>query len=160
MRRFRFWWIFIIILIIFWLTLPPKLSENWSSGEVVRIVDGDTLFFIKDGKEIEARLMGIDAPEYGEKFALEATNFLASKLSVGSTVFYTQETPQTDVYGRQLIHAYHQPNLSFSESVNARLVAAGLAMVPDYRDKTIYFQELKEIEKEAQKNKLGIHGDT
>lgn len=145
-----------LLLALFWISLPRAVPDNWQRAEVVRIIDGDSVVLRQDG-EIECRLMGIDAPEYGQALAEEAKSFLSQRIPPGTIVYYTQEAPAQDVYQRQLIHLYNAPQRPFGESLNAALVAAGLAVVPDYRDRSIYYDELKQLEQAARQAGLGLH---
>ena len=160
MRRVSLWLIVLLILTVFWLTLPEKIDDNWASGEVVRVIDGDSIVIQQAEMQVEIRLIGIDAPEFGQPYFVAAKEFLSSHVSPGSSIYYTQEIPQKDVYDRLLVHAFTSPNLPFDESLNLKLVAAGLAIVPDYPDKSIYYDKLKWWQDYAQKNKLGVHSDT
>jgi hypothetical protein len=57
-------------------TPPPLLHPNPQSLEqatVVKVIDGDTIDVLIDGKQQRVRYYGIDAPEEGEKCYQEAT---------------------------------------------------------------------------------------
>lgn len=157
MRRSRLLIGLVLILIVFWLTLPPKGGEDWMVAEVVRIIDGDSILVRYEEQDIEFRLSGIDAPEYGEDYGEEATEFLSSQLRPGDAIYFTRDIPPLDVYQRWLIYGYVKPELSFEESLNSQLVRQGLAKVPDYPDRSLFFEELKRLETEARNRDLGIH---
>lgn len=145
---------------IFYFTLPLKPPINWQSATVEYILDGDSLVVRQGNDELELRLIGIDAPERGAPWAEEARQFLVSQLPPGQTVYFTEENPLRDAYDRHLVVLYTKVSASFDHSLNARLVALGLAFVPDYPDPTMYYQELKVIEEQAKMKKLGIHSDS
>lgn len=55
------------------------------SGRVVAALDGDSMRILRDGREVEVRLHGVDAPEGGQAFGDESRRFL-SELARGKTV--------------------------------------------------------------------------
>lgn len=55
-------------LIVFLPLLFPALCLADFSGRVVRVVDGDTVQVLTDGKMVKVRLNGIDAPESGHRY--------------------------------------------------------------------------------------------
>lgn len=69
-----------------------------SSGVVSHVTDGDT-FELHNG--VGVRLIGINAPDRGEKLFTEATQFLTSEIQ-GNTVYLEYDRYQDDKYGRVL----------------------------------------------------------
>ena len=53
-------------------SLLIKTFEDYEKGVVERVIDGDTI--VIEGESI--RLLGINSPEKGEKYYLEAKEFL------------------------------------------------------------------------------------
>lgn len=76
-------------------------STAWSSaieGRVVRVVDGDTVVVsTAESLNLKVRLQGIDAPECGMPFGLQAQRFL-EQLVLGRTVQMAKTG--SDRYGR------------------------------------------------------------
>lgn len=145
--------------LLFWWTLPDKPSSDWNMAQVIAIKDGDSFVVSQAGTSVELRLIGIDAPEYGEPWAKEAREELIRTIPDGTFIYYTEEHPLPDAFGRKLVVVYTEVDQAFEQSINARLVRLGLAIVPDYPDPTIYYPELKQLEKKAKEKNLGIHGD-
>lgn len=93
---------------------PERQPDRIETGEVVAVVDGDTIDVqLPDGKE-RVRIIGIDTPEIGRAvgevddcYAEEARTFL-DELLYGRTVeLRTDPSQQTvDDYGRLLRHVY------------------------------------------------------
>lgn len=87
----------------------------------MKVVDGDTLRVLLNGKREYVRLVGIDALELkrgGEK----ARNFLAQLCPVGSTIYL--EIFGRDRYGRLLAEVYTENGLD----VNHALLKENLAV--------------------------------
>jgi micrococcal nuclease len=105
-------------LLILLLSFPlPALSQDFS-GEVVGILDGDTIEVLYKGKAQRIRLQGIDCPEkaqaYGQR-AKQATSSLVFSKAV------TIEAHGQDKYKRTLGNVF----LSDGTHVNRELVAQG-----------------------------------
>ena len=152
--------ILIAVALLFWWTLPKEPPSNWNLAQVIAIKDGDSFVVSQAGNSIELRLIGIDAPEYGQPWSQEAREELVRTIPDGTFIYYTEEKLLPDAFGRKLVVVYTEVDQPFEESINARLVRLGLAIVPDYPDPTIYYPELKRLEKEAKEKSLGIHGDS
>ena len=89
-------------------------------GTVVRIVDGDTFIVSDEGELIKVRLTHIDAPEKGQPYGTNATDYLESACLDAEVVIYTEKK---DRYGRYLGLAV----TSQGDTLNLNLVRAGLA---------------------------------
>lgn len=75
------------------------------TGDVVRVVDGDTLRVrLRSGAHVSVRMLGIDTPERGRCAADRASANLRRLAPVGSTVHLASDPTQaaTDRYGRLL----------------------------------------------------------
>ena len=95
-----------------------------STGEVVRVTDGDTVRVrIDGGREERVRYIGIDTPEVtsDECFAREAAAF-NERLVGGREVRLETDAEERDRYGRLLAYVYAGDVL-----VNAALVREGYA---------------------------------
>jgi micrococcal nuclease len=62
--------------------LQPVKSGEVLRGKVTRVVDGDTVWFVREGasKPMKIRLEGIDAPEICQDFGPEARSFLSERV--------------------------------------------------------------------------------
>ena len=70
---------------------------------MVRVVDGDTVDFKHDDRNVTVRLAGIDAPEVGQCGAKEATTHLADLLAQADAISLGDpgiEKDDTDKHGR------------------------------------------------------------
>ncbi len=118
----------IVILIIFlttWLTLPVYAADFTGpkpdfTGQVVGVVDGDTIDVLHNGKAVRVRLYGIDCPEKKQPYGKKAMWF-TSDLAFRKTV--TVLVKDRDRYGRTIGEVI-LPN---GKSLNRELVRAGFA---------------------------------
>uniref|UniRef100_A0A7J2TJL6 TNase-like domain-containing protein n=1 Tax=Archaeoglobus fulgidus TaxID=2234 RepID=A0A7J2TJL6_ARCFL len=115
---------------------------------VVEVIDGDTIK-LSNGELV--RLLGINAPEKGQKFYEEAKKRL-KELVEGKEVLLEKDREDKDRYGRLLRYVYVDGKL-----VNVLLVREGLAFA--MAEGLKYERDFKEAEKFAREQKLGIWRD-
>ncbi len=62
--------------------LQPVKAGEVLRGKITRVVDGDTVWFVREGasKPMKIRLEGIDAPEICQDFGPEARSFLSERV--------------------------------------------------------------------------------
>lgn len=114
-------------------------------GKVIGVKDGDTIEVLHQGKPLKVRLFGIDSPEKKQAFGDIAKEF-TSRASFGKNVTIVKKG--TDKY-RRLLGIVFLPS---GENLNHELVRHGLAWRYKYSKDPI----LGELEKEAQKKKVGL----
>lgn len=133
-------------------------ASAWADfvGDVVRVIDGDTVVVLVDRREVRVRLADIDAPERGQAFGSRSRQALAGM------VFRQQVEvieKGSDQYGRTLgvIHARHcaSPNSCVVLNVNARMVHAGMAWAYRYRDRPTDL-EMYALEQDARHARRGL----
>ena len=134
----------------FYLILPLLFFglslESLGAYLVVDVVDGDTLWFLDNGKKEKLRLSQIDAPEKKQKYGMEAKNFLEN-LVLGKQITINFQGKK-DRYGRYLGEVVLE-----EENINKLLVRNGLAWVYDryVTDETYYLDLII-----AKDNKINI----
>ena len=141
----------VIILLILFLTnysfLDGKLEDflnEHETGFVERIIDGDTI--VVDGNS--TRMLGINTPEKGELYALEAKEFLEESV-LNKTIRFEFGKQKYDLYKRTL--AYIILN---RENINLKLVENGFANFYFPSGKDTHYEEFKEAwEKCVKENK-------
>lgn len=136
--------------ILFVCLLGLSACDNFSfsemhEGKVVKVLDGDSINIIQQGKEIRVRLAEIDAPEHGQAFWKKSKQALEDYVA-GKRV--TVEEFDRDQYGRVVGHVYINDSW-----INGALVKDGYAYV---YTRYAVSKKLYEYESQAQKNNLGI----
>ena len=122
-------------------------------------IDGDTAKFIYKSEEITARFLAIDTPETVhptkeiEEFGKEASDYTCNKLKNAKEIKleYDNNSDKTDKYDRHLVWVFVD-----GELLQKKLVSKGYASVAYLYGDYKYTEELEEVEKEAEDQKLGI----
>ena len=103
------------------LSLQPHYESELVSGQVTRVLDGDTIEVSGIGR---IRLVGVDTPERDEPGFDEATDFVRAETSWKNVKADIDDWKPRDIYGRVLAVVYVD-----SLNVNAELLRLGLADV-------------------------------
>jgi len=114
-------------------------------GEVVKVLDGDSINILQQGEEVRIRLAEIDAPEHGQAFWKKSRQALANYVA-GKQI--EVEEFDRDQYGRIVGHVYIN-----DVWVNGKLVQEGFAYV---YTRYAVSKKLYEFEAQAEKNNLGV----
>lgn len=142
---------------------PTVLGEVPSTAQekavVSRVVDGDTIKIMEDGKESTVRLIGINTPETVdpqkpvECFGPAASDYTKNLLT-GQTVFLDSDATQQDMdhYGRLLRYVYLPDGLF----VNEKLVRDGYATEYTYDRPYRFRTEFLQAQAEAREADLGL----
>lgn len=147
-----------LLLLASLLSLPASALEL--VGEVVKVVDGDTIHVLRDNRLYKIRLGGIDAPESNQPYGNAAKQYLASLVSRKEVRI---ETLKKDRYDRIIGKVWVQPadctRCSTTLDANHAVVLAGLAWWYQYyaedqspSDRGRYAS----AEKEARLRQLGL----
>ena len=135
-----------IIVVIYSLHLA-SLRAKRVTATVLRAIDGDTIELV-NGKSV--RLLGIDAPEYGEEFSIAATNRL-KELVEGKTVELEKDVSEKDSFGRLLRYIFVKDAF-----VNLQMVKEGYAYAYVVSPDEKYLKEFIAAEEEARNKALNI----
>jgi endonuclease YncB( thermonuclease family) len=68
-------WLKSILIIVLLLTPALAIGAEFT-GKAVRVIDGDSISVIHDGKSEQVRLYGIDCPEKGQAYGNEPSRLL------------------------------------------------------------------------------------
>ena len=122
-----------------------KKSTVIKGLKVEKIIDGDTVYGLLEGKTYKIRLSEIDAPERSQPFGRQSKVYLRNLLEKG---YFDAVISQQDQYGRYLARLYTD-----GIDINRAMVSGGMAWVYDLYviDKTLYNNQ-----NEAQQKKRGL----
>lgn len=129
-----------------------------ATGEVLRVVDGDTIEILLDGREEDVRLIGVDTPETvkpGEPvecFGPQASTFTKSVLE-GETVRLEFDSELRDVYERLLAYVFVGDRF-----VNAELIERGYARTLEIEPNTSRAPQLERLQTAAGASGRGLWG--
>lgn len=127
------------------LLATPALANF--SGQVVSILDGDTIEVLRNNRAVRIRLNGIDCPEKRQAFGTKAAQRTA-ELAFGKLV--SVQTFGHDKYGRTIGDVF----LPDGRMLNEELVREGLAWW--YREYAPYNFKLAQLEAEAREAKRNL----
>lgn len=131
------------------LVAPASLPESFEARVAV-VRDGDTLDLLAaDGRKVRVRLHGIDAPEYGQRFHRESTQFVRDRIG-GRRV--RVERVDVDQFDRMIGQVWLA-----DQRFNAEIVRAGWAW--RYRQYAPDDAELAAAEAQARDAKRGLWAD-
>jgi endonuclease YncB( thermonuclease family) len=111
------------------------------------VIDGDTVI-LDDGRRV--RYLGINAPEHGQPYAREATNF-NRRLVSGLSVRLEFDRIREDRHGRLLAYVHRDGQLA-----NEQLLAEGLAHVFSMPPNTRYAERFLQAQRKAKAAKKGF----
>ena len=89
----------LILLTLGFLTARPLMAESFT-GKVVKVIDGDTLSVLRNGKEVRVILNGVDCPEPGQSYGDKATKLTRS---LANDKEVRIEIKETDRYKRLVV---------------------------------------------------------
>ncbi|MEF2231112.1 MAG: thermonuclease family protein [Pseudodesulfovibrio sp.] len=123
-------------------------------AQFLSVIDGDSLVLEIEGRTREVRLIGIDAPEHGQEYGVQAKS-QAMRLCYGRSLRVEYDRQRKDRYGRLLAYVYCGDRL-----VNAEMVRSGLALAVCYEPNVLHQEELERAEREARAQRRGfwLHG--
>lgn len=116
---------------------------------VTKVIDGDTIV-LENGEYV--RYIGMDSPEKGRPFYLEATRE-NKRLVEGRKIRLEYDVERTDRYGRTLAYVYAGDTF-----INAELVKNGYAMIYTFPPNVKYYKALLALQEEARKGNRGLWG--
>lgn len=146
--------VLLIILVVF--ISYSIINKNRIKVELDSCVDGDTAWFIIDGKRTKVRFLGIDTPESTTKiedYGVDAGDYTCNSLINANDIYIELDSnsEKYDKYNRLLGYVFVDNN-----NLNELLLSNGLAEVKyvyaDYK----YIDRFCQIQYNAYKDKLGI----
>ncbi len=138
---------FATLLLSIVLLLSSACHQPSDMALVTEVIDGDTI--VIDGG-YHVRYIGIDAPESGELYYLEAKQ-ANEELVAGKKVRLESDISDRDRYGRLLRYVYVDDKF-----VNAEMISRGCAWAIAYPPDVKYQVYLEAMEGEARQTKRGF----
>jgi len=121
---------------------------------VVIVHDGDTVSLIINKKQEKVRLIGIDAPEIGQKpWGEEAKRYLESiLLTSGWKVRIESDVEKTDQHGRTLAYVW----TTDGSLINLMMIKGGYALLYTIPPNVKHAEEFSKAQAEARDKRLGL----
>ena len=130
-----------------------------ANAVIDRVVDGDTVDVVIDGREERVRLIGIDTPETKKRdtpiecWGPEASAFTESLLPAGTSVRIERDVVGRDDYGRLLGYVYLVDDGVF---VNYELVRQGFATPLSIGPNTTFASLFVDAARAAESDDVGL----
>ncbi|MEK7208583.1 MAG: thermonuclease family protein [Patescibacteria group bacterium] len=137
-------------------SLRGTTGGDGEKATVVRVVDGDTIEVMIEGKTDRVRYLGIDAPETvdprkpAQCFGIEASK-KNKELVAGKIVRLEKDSTERDTYNRLLRYLWLDDAL-----INEALVAEGFARAATYPPDVKYEERFAWAERAAREEKRGL----
>ena len=146
MKLLKYLFILLIVSIVIYVCYIVMYDTNKISVKLDRCVDGDTAWFIIDGKSTKVRFLGINAPEstnIKEEYGDDASSYTCSMLESANDIYieFDSNSDKYDKYDRLLGYVFVDNN-----NLGELLLSNGLAEVKyvygDYKyiDRYCYVQ--------------------
>ena len=151
--------VLVILLFVYQLIKKSFSGPLYGPYMVNYVFDGDTIEVIIDGKEERIRLIGIDCPEsasHNEEENSEEGRIAAEytkNLLTNQYVYLEYDIETYDKYGRTLAYVYLDDKETM---VNGLIMQNGYAVLMTIQPNSKYSNYFYKLQKEAQKNKVGL----
>ena len=131
-------------------------EQKRTEARVVTVNDGDTVAIQMEGREYRTRLIGIDAPEMGQRpWGGKAKQHLIELMKLANwIVFVETDVVKYDKYDRLLAYLWTSDN----ELLNERMVQDGYAMLFTIQPNSKYADQFRKAQRTAREQKSGIWG--
>ena len=127
------------------------IEKQFTTGVVTRVVDGDTVEMEVDGKLVNVRLFGIDAPEMSQPFGHESKDFLVRRILNEELIVIPRDI---DRYDRLVAGLYRSSDKGIS-SISIGMAYEGFGWADrEYLKEELEFYLLSETD--ARKNRRGL----
>jgi endonuclease YncB( thermonuclease family) len=138
----------VIVLVFIWGFSCHAYASSFT-GKLVKVLDGDTVEVMHDGKAERIRLAQIDCPEKNQPFGPAAKRYV---LDIAAHKIVTVQVDTVDRYGRTVGEVF----LPDGSNLNKQIVGAGYAWQYKRYSKD---SEYADLEERARVAKLGLWQD-
>jgi micrococcal nuclease len=153
--------VLIALAFVFILPSSPYLKQIHAEfalqeARVIAVNDGDTVTLLINGKKQRTRLIGIDAPELGQRpWGERAKEQLAGILRQNRWMVYVEtDSVRIDKYDRLLVYLWTKEN----EFINERMLNDGYAVLFTIQPNSRHLDRFKKAQRNAREKKIGIWG--
>lgn len=156
MKVLKYLFLLIIICIVVYVCYIVMYDDNKINVKLDRCVDGDTAWFIINGKSTKVRFLGINAPESTnkqEEYGIDASNYTCSMLKNANDIYieFDSNSEKYDKYDRMLGYVFVDNN-----NLGELLLSNGLAEVKYIYNDYKYIDNYCTVQYQAYLNSLGI----
>ena len=141
-------WFCLVLFVLVPLRSPGARAAGNEEAVVTHVIDGDSLELRQGGRTCQARLWGIDTPEYDQEFAEMAKNYTRRMAEEKTAAIFRK---YTDRFDRAVVVVWVNGIL-----LNEELVRKGLAWVHDRYCQEEICSSWRRLEQEARKKRIGI----
>ena len=142
-------------------TIKETMAADDTTGEIIRVKDGDTYVVKINGTDTTVRLIGVDTPESvhsdpnrNTKWGKKVSKWVKKTLKKGTKVKLEYDKDPLDPYGRTLAYVYVDGKM-----FNKTLVKKGYARAVYYAPNGKYKKTFEKLQKKAKKAKKGFWKD-
>jgi micrococcal nuclease len=135
------------------------IDNEFIPCQLIRVVDGDTLVVVFNGKETKVRMIGVNTPESvsndssrNTKEGKIASDYMKNLLSNHSTVWLELDEDWYDKYDRLLAYVYLEDGTMLNEHMLSIGYARTMFYAPNFKHQTL----LESAQKSAQKQQAGF----
>jgi len=131
-------------------------NPSFQEARVTDVNDGDTVTLLINGRIHRTRLIGIDAPEMGQKpWGDRSKEHLIGIIKQNGWMVYVEtDIVKTDKYNRLLAYLWTKGN----ELINERMLRDGYAVLFTIQPNSKHVQRFKKAQRIARQEKKGIWG--
>lgn len=140
--------------------------SDYIEASVVSVVDGDTIWVMKQGVRAKVRLIGVDTPESvhpdkskNTSYGKTAAQYTKERLPEGKTIYLQYDVQSTDKYGRDLAYVYIPDNANHWDFFNQELIEKGYGRVMTIEPNTKYETIFVKAEQAAKESQAGFWKD-
>lgn len=137
-----------------WVSPSGVSGPRLDGVRVIRVNDGDTITVLEGRRHRKVRMVGIDAPELGQRPWGERARAHLERLMAGSgwTVTLEHDMDPVDKYGRTLAYVW----TADGRLANEEMLRSGNAVLFTFPPNVRHVDRLTEAQKEARQSRNGV----
>jgi micrococcal nuclease len=150
-----------LLLALLWPGAATAQAPRSLTGQVVRVVDGDTIHVQLDGRIEKVRYIGVDTPETkhpvrGEEPGGREAAAVNRGLVAGKSVRLEPDVQLRDRHGRLLAYVWMKRTDGAEVMVNAELVRLGYAQVMTVPPNVVHQSLFLRLQRDAREARRGL----